>query len=341
MTRKGFDRLRFYSNVGFDVVSAALTINFMISIPKFIFEKIFYFIFGASIEGAKLYLAALVKDNFHQVSNMVPGAKRIGKTVGACVLLVVYLGTASFSDIMSTGYVLYTVKQQSDSARVENFQDNFKENQITTRLSEIATEIQLNQEQLSRNPAGYGTVSDKLNAAIARLQAERLTLTDEYQTILEGKKKALTDSPKETKIASDDIFAELGSLLRPKLDGPTALTYIMLALTVLLEVFIFITMGKPEDEKLEIKENSDRLRKYIASMFEGSGPGKRLRSDYVISKELGIPIKECEHYRELISGLTYKGRPLLIKTKTSTSSSFNQDAIEKIVFFNLDIGGQK
>ncbi len=340
MTRKAFSRLRFYANIGFDVVSAALTINFMISIPKKIFEKFFYFIFGGSIEAAKLYLAALVKDNFSQAVRMQRGWAQAGKVFTASLLFVVYLGTASFSAVMSTGYVLYTVKQQSETVRTEVVQDTFRESQIQQRLGEIAKEISITQDQMARNPDGYSISNQRFAGVINDLQEERGKLSLEFQSLIDAKKGTSTKT--EEKIASDTIFSELGKLTKPALDGQATLLRIMLILTILLEVFIFITMGKPEDdENLVIPENPNLLKKYIASMFEGSGPGKRLRSDFIISRETGIPIKECERYRELISGLAWKGVPLLVKTKTSTSSKFTQESIEKIVFFNLDLGRNK
>ena len=336
MKRKSFLHLRFFSNIGFNIISMALSVNFMISIPQTIFEKVLYSLFAASLEFAKIYLAIFVKDlvsQFENIQDRIIRLKRIGLL---SIIFLAYFGSAAFSAVCSVGYVMFTISKQSEFAKTEIFQNNFEETQITNRLSEISKEISLIQDQMARNLEGYGTANKLFVDAIARLQAEREKLSADY-VLLIHESDSTSNEPEP--VATDTIFSELGKLFNPVLSGRDVLLRIMLALTILLEVFIFITIEKPVDNNKSIlAEDRILIKKYIEKMFDGVSVGRRLRSDYVISREIGVTFDECRRYRDFISKLSWKGTPLLVKTKTSTSSNFSQESLEKIVMFNLDLG---
>ena len=316
MKEKTFFALRKISHIILFIVSLSFTLFLFIEFGEKLHQKILWGLLGFALEIIKLYLFMLAKSGFKEKDWHIK--------IGALLQFIVYLGIMFTSMIATIGFAMTTIEGQSFSAQVK--QNTFEINSIEVERDEITKEITILQQQQASLPEGWITASQRLSDSILSLREQREELNNKIRDL---RKERLN----EQIIDTSNVFVLIGSIIN--LDGKSTLYYLMLIMVITLEVCLVITCGDIEKKISKIHVYSgNKIFEYIEALFDVDG--KRLKTDFDISNILNIPIEECINFRKTLSGITYKGVPMISQRRGGTKANFTKENIIKIVKFHFN-----
>lgn len=290
------------------IVSVTFTLFLFIQFGTALHEKLLWGAVGISLEIIKLYIFMLSKKNFKERKVFAGGFK-----------MLIYMSIAFVSMVASLGFALTTIQGQSFEAQFSNLNYDSKISELEFIESEIQTKIR----QQSELPGDYVTASDRFTQQISELRTQREELLQEISALQEEVANRQTDT--------NDVFSLIGNTIG--FDGQDTLYYLMLIMIIALELCLVLTAGEIE-VKLDINASkATRIIEYVESMMDVTGA--RMKTNDKISTETGIPLNECQMYRDKLQEMKYKGTPLIEARQGGTKANFTKDSILKIVKFYI------
>lgn len=312
-------------------ISNFLTINLFIQFTENVFFKVIWGSLAFALEIIKAYLFLETKKKFKDTYTH-KNPKKLGQAMnymGAVMMFTIYFGLASVSAVASMGFTLTTIQEQSFTASVQNATVDSVQFQVEQKLKDIDDINRQIESALTRQEgkgADWQSLSERGNEELSGLREEKDILTKEIEALYERQAEAKEES---YTIDSMDVFTLMGS--KVDLSGADTMLYIMMVLIILLEVCLAMTAGEIKGDNTDMVERTrtNNLLRYIDSLL--AIKGVRLKSDKRISSDTGIPLVECQRYREILQNIKHNGVPLITTVRGGSRANFSQREMHMIV----------
>lgn len=294
------------ANIILFVISMVFTVVLFVQFGSRLYEQILWGSLGVAMEFTKIYLFLVCKKHFKEKKRIL--------MIGS---FVIYFGLAVISAISSLGFAMNTISGQSFTAVIANTEKD----SIIRDIKILDREIESKTKQMENLPADYITASKRLSEQVQESRVKK----EELIVKLQGYEK------KQIEVVTEDTFTMLGNFV--DISGKQTLLFLLLVMTVLLEISLVITSGDIEI-KLSLKENRAVIHAYIDALFDSDG--KRLLTDRKISEKINMPIDECQRFKKILCTAVYKGKPMISTGRGGSKANYSKESIKKIIDFKFD-----
>jgi hypothetical protein len=160
-------------------------------------------------------------------------------------------------------------------------------------------------------------------------------------TVLVSKYNAmLTNKSINQDSESDDSFQFYSDIL--KINKRWIIFVILLLFFVSIEYGFFVSAPKEDTDNDFLINNKDELFKYIDYLTDVTDIEKKLQSDKVISKLMGIDVNKCTYYRKILGGedpdlsitfrdATNKKEPMIANKKGFSFANTTKENMKQII----------
>jgi len=353
------------ANILAEILTTILTVLFLRNFGTDMLSKTILSVLGIVFENFRYYEAYKIKNfNFmNEVKNLknhlhpffLLSERQLKKKVVLKYRFgVILLGFLTLVSIIGTlNYTYSQVKKQffeSENKPVEIVKAEIIYNSAVTKIEKYNQEIQKINDQI-----------ENLTYDIVNRTKEMRTIIDDINLKLEKQENIRDDNKikidtynatKEVIVTGYDLFDVFGA------KASQIIVYIFLGLfSISLEIVLYksikevkfddnkekqkqrVKVERPVIEKYNLKE----LERYVEALFKRPEAFTKLNTDSTISKECNFSLKKCEFFREFVTNMTYKNKPVIF-TKGSghgTQSSYNKKATIELALYNAKIENRK
>ncbi len=319
------------------VISTALTVLLLLNFADVFFYKLIYGGFGIALGCMQAWSLSMYKGHVvryrelkQKTTNKVP--KEYGKYLAVYLMLTIISLTASLS------FILLTIEGKQESIENESIVIQVYDEQerlMSDVLNSISEGVKANTAEKLKMNQKNGVYIDG-QTKIDNSSEDTLTTITELFKIQEetaiNKQNALNN--KETKNSTKDAFELLGNFLGG-VGGDTIMLILLLALSVILDLCLFITApGVVFNIDPKKYNKSEVMFKYIDALLDASGT--RINSDKVISENTNISLDQCKLFRHHLLNTEYNGKPLIISRQGGTSKNFSAKQMKDIIAHKLE-----
>lgn len=323
MTENTIKIVKKVSHVILVCLSMLLSVNLFFQFSDTLIIQILFGLMAISLELIKLYLLIEAKYHFKM--------EETKNKVLAGIEFIIYSGLAFISIVASLGFTTVSIEEQSLRFETKKEVSNFEIDQLINELEINNKQISIIQQNASELEFSAVERNEQANSQVETIQNKNREIVQKIDQLRALKE---TDIKDEVQFTGAQMFILLGQFINKS--GQDTMFAMMVILVILLEIAIAITSASIEQKlKLSLAPDMD-IFKYIEALFDTET--KRLANDLKISKMLSISQEKCLEYRQILSKITYKGRPLIEMKRGGTMTQFSKDSVIKIVKFNINSG---
>jgi len=303
--------LRYSANGILFILSGFLSVNLYCQFSEVQFIKILFGFMALAFEMTRYYQFVIGKAYWKKKQYARAGFR-----------FLIYGLLASTVVIASAGFTLSALNKQSltvDSYIIEK----------TSALSDIeAIDKQIGALIISQGQITNSWTLGVVNKSINKLRADKQALT----TLLKSEYS-------ETKInISKSIFDSLGKPIG--VPGENIKLYLLIVLSILLEVSLMLTSINIQDDKPEtkplkenefVKENKGKLLTYIDSLMDIPPTSKRLNGNWYIKEKTRLNNQECAKFRKELTQIKLNGQPLIFIAQGTSKANYDKNTIKEYI----------